>query len=249
LLNNTTGTNNTAIGRAALTLNTTAANNTAVGRDALLVTTTGGFNTAVGRQALTSVTTGEENTAVGNESGLNITTGIQNTFIGSESGKAVTTGERNTCLGLAAGNTITTGDNNIVIGRDAQATSNTVDDQIILGNGGNNDLRCNDQSIGALSDSRDKTDVVDLPVGLSFINSIRPVKFKWASRDGNGHDGKIRAGFLAQELQTASTDATYLNLVLDDNPDKLVAKYGNLIPVMVKAIQDLSAKVTALEAA
>ena len=82
---------------------------------------------------------------------------------------------------------------------------------------------------------------------MSFIDSIRPVKFKWASRDGNGHDGKIRAGFLAQELQTASADATYLNLVMDDNPGKLVAKYGNLIPVMVQAIKELSVKVKALE--
>ena len=87
-----------------------------------------------------------------------------------------------------------------------------------------------------------------MPVGLSFINSIRPVKFKWASRDGNGNDGKIRAGFLAQELQTASSDATYLNLVQDDNPEKLSAKYGNLIPVLVQAVKELSAKVTALEA-
>ena len=121
-------------------------------------------------------------------------------------------------------------------------------DQIILGNAGNNDLRCNDQSISALSDARDKTDVVDLPVGLSFIDSIRPVKFKWASRDGNGNDGSVRAGFLAQELQTASADATYLNLVQDDNPNKLSAKYSNLIPALVKAIQELSTKVTALEA-
>jgi len=38
-----------------------------------------------------------------------------------------------------------------------------------------------------------------------------------------------------------------LDLVLDDNPNKLEANYGNLIPVLVKAIQELSAKVTALE--
>ena len=32
------------------------------------------------------------------------------------------------------------------------------------------------------------------------------------------------------------------------NPEKLEAKQGNLIPVLVKAIQELSTKVTALEA-
>ena len=36
---------------------------------------------------------------------------------------------------------------------------------------------------------------------------------------------------------------------MDDNPDRLEALQGNLIPLLVKAIQELSAKVTALEAA
>ena len=35
--------------------------------------------------------------------------------------------------------------------------------------------------------------------------------------------------------------------VYDANPDKLEASYGRLIPVLVKAVQELSAKVTALE--
>jgi len=36
---------------------------------------------------------------------------------------------------------------------------------------------------------------------------------------------------------------------LDENENRLEAKEGHLIPVLVKAIQELSAKVTALEAA
>jgi hypothetical protein len=37
--------------------------------------------------------------------------------------------------------------------------------------------------------------------------------------------------------------------VLAENPDKLEASYGQLVPVLVNAIKELSAKVTALEAA
>ena len=37
------------------------------------------------------------------------------------------------------------------------------------------------------------------------------------------------------------------DLVMDENPDKLEAKQGKLIPVLVKAIQELSAKVDKLE--
>ena len=245
---NTTGTQNVAVGSLALDANTTANNNVAVGHNSLSANTTGANNIAMGSGALMVSTTASSNTGLGHQALTANTTGTLNVGVGATSLFNNTTGQRNTAIGENSGANITTGDNNVCIGRDSATTSATVDDQIILGNAGNNDLRCNDQSIGALSDSRDKTDVVDLPVGLSFIDSIRPVKFKWASRDGNGNDGKTRAGFLAQELQTASTDATYLNLVMDDNPDKLVAKYANLIPVMVKAIKELSTKVTALEA-
>ncbi len=49
------------------------------------------------------------------------------------------------------------------------------------------------------------------------------------------------AGFVAQELDEAQTkaNAEWLNLVLKSNPEKLEATYGNLLPVIVKAIQDL----------
>ena len=60
-------------------------------------------------------------------------------------------------------------------------------------------------------------------------------------------DGTVRAGFIAQELQEAQKGIEYLDLVMEENPDKLEAKQGKLIPVLVKAIQELSAKVTALE--
>ena len=75
------------------------------------------------------------------------------------------------------------------------------------------------------------------PVSSSFlIDSSRLVK-----------DGTIRAGFIAQELQEAQKDCDYLDLVHDENPEKLEAKQSKLIPVLVKAIQELSAKVEELE--
>ena len=39
-----------------------------------------------------------------------------------------------------------------------------------------------------------------------------------------------------------------LDLVYDVNPEKLEVKQGNLIPILVKAVKDLSAANTALEA-
>ena len=109
------------------------------------------------------------------------------------------------------------------------------------------------------SDERDKTDIVDLPIGLNFVNKLRPVKFKWDIRDvdsDNPHQGKVRGGFIAQELKAAQEgdDATFMDLTLENNPDKMEAKQGNLIPVLVQAIKELSAqneslvaRITALE--
>ena len=84
---------------------------------------------------------------------------------------------------------------------------------------------------------------------MNFLNTLKPRKFKWQTRDGNIKDGSIRAGFIAQELDEAQTGNRWLQLVMDNNPDKLEANEGHLIPVLVKAIQELSAKVKALEAA
>ena len=63
-------------------------------------------------------------------------------------------------------------------------------------------------------------------------------------RDG-AKVGQKDLGFIAQDLQ--ELDDEHLQLVYSNNPEKLEASYGRLIPVLVKAIQDLSAKVKALE--
>jgi trimeric autotransporter adhesin len=148
-----------------------------------------------------------------------------------------------------------TGSFNSSIGYNANPSAAGSAGQFTLGDANITNLRCNDTSISALSDSRDKTDVINSPYGLDFINTVRPVQFLWDTRDGNAKDGSTRIGFIAQEL-LAATDGNnaVLDLVLDDNPDKLEAKYGNLLPIAIKAIQELSAqnaelttRITALE--
>jgi hypothetical protein len=142
-----------------------------------------------------------------------------------------------------------TGNFNTSLGYNAAPSAGDSAGQFTLGDGNISNLRCNDTSISSLSDSRDKTDIIDSPYGLLFINTVRPVQFKWETRDGNAKDGKTRIGFLAQELLTATDGKNaILDLVLEENPDKLEAKQGNLLPILVKALQELSAKNDALEA-
>jgi len=248
LKNNTTGTNNTGLGRAALFNNTTGGYNTAVGYNSLVSNTTGTNNVAVGANALDANTTGSQNVAVGRDS-LTVSTGDRNTSLGHDTLKQNTSGSSNVAIGTFAGDNITTGDNNIVIGVFADASSATVDNEITLGDTNIATLRCNVQTISSLSDARDKTNVIDLPEGLDFVTKLRPVKFEWATRDGNGKDGSFEHGFIAQDLQAAQkeNDADYLNMVMDENPDRLEASYGKLVPILVKAIQELTMEVNKLK--
>jgi hypothetical protein len=143
---------------------------------------------------------------------------------------------------------ITTGDQNTCIGFNANPTSATASYQFTLGGTDIQTLRCNQTSITSLSDARDKTDIVDTPYGLDFINTLKPRQFKWDTRDGNIKDGTLEQGFIAQELlESANGNNDSLNLVLEDNPNKLEASAGNLIPLLVKAVQELSARVVELE--
>jgi hypothetical protein len=105
------------------------------------------------------------------------------------------------------------------------------------------------QTISALSDRRDKKDIEELPLGIDFINTLKPVKFTWNMRDG-AKVGQQEAGFIAQDLDEAQIDAgaeDYLSLVLKNNPEKLEASYGKLVPVLVKAVQDLSNEIAKLK--
>jgi trimeric autotransporter adhesin len=171
---------------------------------------------------------------------------------------SLTTGANNTFIGYGAGG-LGTVNNQTSLGYQAGCFAAN---QITLGNPSVTALRCADSTIATLSDSRDKENVSNSTYGLSFINSLRPVQYRWNRRhleEGDADsvlNGKTRVGFLAQELQSAmpNNENEILDLVYDVNPERLEAKYGNLIPIMAKAIQDLSAandalvaRVTALE--
>ncbi len=185
----------------------------------------------------------------GNTGGGNHTEGTAATHVGYSAGSAVTTGTFNTMLGHLAGSTTTTASNVTCLGRGAVASGATTSNEITLGNSSISSLRCQVQTISSLSDLRDKKDIEELPLGIDFINTLKPVKFTWNMRDG-AKVGQKEAGFIAQDLDKAQIDADaedYLNLVLKNNPEKLEASYGKLVPVLVKAVQELSAEIATLK--
>ena len=249
LRDNTTGNENTAVGNWSLTSLTTGIKNTAIGSASLASNTSGHNNTAVGYISLNHNSTGYSNTGLGSYSLYLNTTGYENTTVGLYSLGSNTTGNFNTGLGYHAGYNISTGNNLTCLGYDAQPTSGTATNQITLGNNQVTSLRCNVTTITSLSDARDKKNIKDLNIGLDFLMNVKPRLFNWDKRewyDYNVSDGsKIQetptAGFIAQEFDEVqiTQNAEWLNLVLKDNPEKLEATPGNLLPIMVKAIQEL----------
>jgi len=289
---NVGGQNNVALGVRALrdaTVSSGNIYNTAVGSNAGRNTTSGTQNTYIGSGAGLYAETNDYTTFVGTNSGYgssgNALIANFNTAVGYEAGfKLMTSGSENTFVGAYAGyyngtsstaNGITTGLNNSAIGFAAYPSSATANNEFTLGNQHIANLRCNDTSISSLSDERDKTNIVDVPLGLDFINTLRPVAFDWNRRDGS-KKGLKDFGFVAQELKTAqaATDyADHMRLVHEGTvlvPDSensnatkdedgmpirdlsgtmqecLEADPMKTYPVLVKAVQELS---TALDAA
>lgn len=226
-------------------------------------TVTGEGVTCVGREAGHYVI-GNYNTLIGYQAGFNTAGGTNNVCLGYDSGANITTGQQNICIGNDTDASSSGGANQIIMGQGVNGNANSsfcfgdhaTDSAIAFGA----------TSISAPSDIRLKEDIQDEVVGLDFINELRPVTFRWkkekdvpeelstykADSEERTMNGKYNQGFIAQEVKE----------VIDNNPDikegfdmwtedeidgRQRVGEGALVPMLVKAIQELSAKVEALE--
>jgi hypothetical protein len=211
----------------------------------------------IGNNAMSNSTWTGGNIAIGDGTLQNATgiSGIANIAIGQIAGQSVTDGFQNTIVGYGAatslaGVALTTGDNNLVLGSLAATATANSNNSVTLGNSSITALRCAVTSITSLSDARDKKDVEPIELGLDFVKELNPVKFVWNDRNEKGKHDVADSGFIAQDLKALEDKyevADVLKLVYDENPEKLEASYGRLIPVLVQAIKDLAAKVELLE--
>jgi trimeric autotransporter adhesin len=267
LLTNTTGIQNTAVGTSALDANTTASNNTAVGYAALGASTTGIQNTAVGTSALSASTTGDYNAAVGQSALLDVTTGTLNVGVGYLSGSGaltagkLTTGTGNVFIGYRACGTVAAQNYGTALGYDVEGAAGytTVGQST-------SDIRAAHgvATWATVSDQRYKKDIVDSTAGLDFVNALRPRTFKYrtlgelpetfrAYAAGSTEvfkNSNTNHGFIAQEVKAAiDADSSIKDgfRLWDDREDgsQEVAEAA-LIPILTKAIQELSAKVNSL---
>jgi hypothetical protein len=89
------------------------------------------------------------------------------------------------------------------------------------------------------SDQRLKENIQDAASASALIDSIKVRQYDWKA-DGNHQ----RYGFIAQELLTVAPEAVHQPA---DPDDMMAVDYSKLVPMLVKEIQSLRARVAALE--
>jgi len=98
-------------------------------------------------------------------------------------------------------------------------------------------------SIVAISDISLKENIRDLETGLTQILALQPRRFDWKEETQLGE--KNVAGFIAQEVEQVLPELVY-DYKYSDTETKKSVKMGDILPTLVKAIQEQQALITSL---
>ena len=256
----------TAVGMQSLFTMTTGTRNVALGGGAGYSVTSGADNTTLGVNAGYAITTGVRNVCVGKFAGGYLTTGGDNTIVGFNAGTEavqLATGSQNVIIGNYAD--VSSGTGAVaanIFGYDV----NGANDFTTVGNG-TDDIRAahGTATWATVSDERVKKDIADSTVGLNFINELRPVTFNYKNKgdvpkefrgyeEGSTETYKYSTtnhGFIAQEVKAVIDNHTdiadgFKLWDVRETGQQEVAEAA-LIPMLVKAIQELSAEVEKLK--
>ena len=126
------------------------------------------------------------------------------------------------------------------------------------------------------SDEREKKDIVECDLGLDFVSKLRPVSYKWIvgknvatseivkDEEGNpilDEDGKEKTesiitpiegkrthyGLIAQEVEALLDGKDFGGFIHDEETDIKGLRYDQFVPLLIKSIQELQAKIVTLE--
>ena len=223
MASNTTGSQSTAIGHAALRANTTGQQNTAIGQAALLINGTGSYNTAVGEDAL-RYTTSSSNIALGRNAGRSHTIGDHNIFIGHQGGGAESNG---IFLGTLGVHTRT------YVAGIADSTINDADVMV-------------DPATGRLgiptSSRRFKRDIHDMGSASRALLELRPVTFRRKAAGGELASDRLEFGLIAEEVAETLPEL----VVRDGDGDPLAVRYHQLAPLLLNEVQRQNRRIQTL---
>jgi hypothetical protein len=104
----------------------------------------------------------------------------------------------------------------------------------------------------ATSDIKFKENITPLKKGLEIVNKLKPVTFNFINDTENNFSEYEEVGFIAQDVDRALSTETFSKSIVksadDSDPNSTMGlSTGNLIPILVKAIQEQQAQIKALE--
>ena len=104
----------------------------------------------------------------------------------------------------------------------------------------------------ATSDEKFKENIQPLDKGLEIINKLKPVKFNFITTTENNFSEYEEVGIIAQDVDRALSTETFSKSIVkaadDSEPTSTMGlATQNLIPILVKAIQEQQALIKALE--
>ena len=104
----------------------------------------------------------------------------------------------------------------------------------------------------ATSDIKFKENITPLNKGLEIVNKLKPVTFNFISNTENNFSEYEEVGFIAQDVDRALSTETFAKSIVksadDSDPNSTMGLASqNLIPILVKAIQEQQALIKALE--
>ena len=94
-----------------------------------------------------------------------------------------------------------------------------------------------------VSDETTKTQIEPIENALEILRNLKPVSFHY-NEDYSCTPERLHYGFIAQEYAKVMPDATYY----DESINKLAIDRGELIGLLVRAIQQLEGRITRMEA-
>ena len=117
---------------------------------------------------------------------------------------------------------------------------------------GSGDTYTNDGTVSSLSDKRVKTNIAPLTDGLDVLLQLKPMTYEYADRSAlaPSDNGRRRFGFVADDVEKVAPQyvgRTRGNLEDIEDVQLKTLSMGRMFPMAVKAIQELAARVNALE--
>ena len=97
--------------------------------------------------------------------------------------------------------------------------------------------------LALLSDETTKTDIKRIDTALEKLRNLKPVTFHYKEEFSTSPE-RMHHGFIAQEFQKVLPDATYY----DESIGKMCIDTGDVIGLLVRANQELEARIGMLEA-